>query len=91
MGMRPARMQRRRGGERARVSHRQGLPDLEVKVDARLSIVCVQECWGMPSARSDMGLGLPVELRPMSGWSPSLAKRSGGIHAGSSKLVARRA
>ena len=40
VGVRPARMQRWQHGEKARVSHGHGLPDLEVKVAASLFITC---------------------------------------------------
>lgn len=43
-GVRPARMERWKAGEKVQISHSQGLPELEVKVTASLSIMCIWEC-----------------------------------------------
>lgn len=50
-------MQRWSGGEKARVSHCRGLPDLEVKVAARLSIMCDGYPGSVFPPKSNMGLG----------------------------------
>lgn len=54
-GMRPARMRRGKAGEKAQISHSQGLPDLEVRGTASLSIMCIWECWGVPSTQEYYG------------------------------------
>lgn len=48
-------MRRGKAGEKAQISHSQGLPDLEVRGTASLSIMCIWECWGVPSTQEYYG------------------------------------